>query len=365
MQHVRAHSHRVLSGGTLLMFFAASIALLAIASYKPREVVSQSPIAVLASVGLTDDDGGRGLFHATGLVPGRPVSRCLKVDYAGPNPAGTVYVSAAQITGRLAANLRIKLEQGTGGGFASCAGFTGTVVYDGLLGNLADPDPTAPRTDTGWSPQATDSRTYRVTATVRDVAAAQGRTSTATFRWFLFGMPTPAPAETTAPPVPGTVVSAVPAVPATVARTDAVDGTDAVAPVDPVDPVGTVAAARVLATTDREATTGMGADPATAGGSGNGSDDTAAAEPARRPMERLREALAEFGRDLKKVAVRTSTHSVLPVVGAAVLSAFLVLQNRIDRLDPKLALTPARDLHLVFRDPPDDAGPTAPAEEDV
>ena len=45
----------------------------------------------------------------------------------------------------------VMVEQGTGGGFASCAGFTGPVVYDGLLGNLADPDPTAPRTDTGWT----------------------------------------------------------------------------------------------------------------------------------------------------------------------------------------------------------------------
>ena len=68
------------------------------------------------------------------------------------------------------------------------------------------------------------------------------------------------------------------------------------------------------------------------------------------------------------MAVRTSTHSVLPVVGFAVLLAFLMLQNRID---PKLALAPMKDPYLVFHEPA--SGPvdepaltnTAPHGEDT
>ena len=88
----------------------------------------------------------------------------------------------------------------------------------------------------------------------------------------------------------------------------------------------------------------------------------------KKPIAKLREALAKFGRAITKVAVRTSTHSVLPVVGFAVLLAFLMLQNRID---PKLALAPMKDPYLVFHEPA--SGPvdepaltnTAPHGEDT
>jgi hypothetical protein len=374
MQHGMAHRRRLMSGWTLLMFFAASVALLAIASVKPKEHPSTAPVAVLASVGLTDDDEGRGLFRVAGLVPDKPVSRCLTVTYAGSAPAGTVYVAASQISGPLAANLRITLEQGTGGSFASCAGFKGAVVFDGPLDSLADPDPAAPRTATGWSPAAGESRTYRVTATVQDVPSAQGRTSTAVFRWFLFGMPDPAPSPTADVPTqtptqtPTGIPSAAPTVVASVVPTEVV--ADA-----PVPQAVAGATPGAVSTSHRPANTGMGAGR---GRDGDGDDDGGAtASSARKaaakkaPIAKLREALAEFSRELTEVAVRSTTHSALPVTGAAILLAFLVLQNRLDRLDPKLALTRGDDPHLVFRDPREEESQTTQparsghAEEDA
>jgi hypothetical protein len=73
------------------------------------------------------------------------------------------------------------------------------------------------------------------------------------------------------------------------------------------------------------------------------------------PVAQVRRALEEIGRDLTEVAVRTSTHSALPVTGLAVLLAFLTVQNRIDRMDPKLAMAPAQDPHLEFREPDKDS----------
>jgi hypothetical protein len=80
-------------------------------------------------------------------------------------------------------------------------------------------------------------------------------------------------------------------------------------------------------------------------------------------VAKVRQVLEDLGRDITEVAVRTSTHGALPVTGIAVLIVFLGVQNRIDRMDPKLAMAPAQDPHLEFREPdkePDSASEPAP-----
>jgi hypothetical protein len=250
-----------------------------------------------------------------------------------------VYISAVDVTGPLAAQLKVKVEQGTGGDIAGCTGFTpDSTVFDGYLPDLADPDPTVPRTTTGWQPAATDHRTYRITATLPENSTAQNQRSTATFRWFAFGVPDPEPPVGVAEETP------------------------------PAPSAGTTAAPRAaIPAADRSA------DPAVVVPVPRRTPDTAQSERVaaeEKPITtKLRDALAKLGQDLTEVAVRTSTHSALPIAGFAVLLAFLTLQNRIDRLDPKLALAPMRDPHLVFSNPdpvPDRAPtPTAPHEEDA
>src|SRR5207253_10287106 len=153
------------------------------------------PAAQLASVALTDDDGDQALFTDTELAPGRPVTRCLEVRYAGPAGPGDVHLVADDVTGTLADALQVHVDRGTGGSFASCAGFTGSRVFDGTLTGLVDA--TEVGVSTGWVPGATDQRTYRITVEV-PAGSEPGRTSTATFRWLV--VPGSAPPPTTAPP---------------------------------------------------------------------------------------------------------------------------------------------------------------------
>jgi hypothetical protein len=333
MDNATLYGRRLFSGGTLGMFVAAGLALLAIFAYAPDGSPATRPVASeLASVGLVDDDGHHGLFNVSGLVPGRSATRCLQVQYGGPTPAGTVFFSASEITGGLAANLRLKVEQGTGGGFSSCNGFAGSVIYDGPLSGLVDPDPATPRTTTGWSPSGSDERTYRLTATMKDNVSVQNQNSTATFHWFLVGAPAPEPTQvaTTDPPANDPAV-------AEAEPTVAPVGTSAAAP-------GTLAptAARSAAVREQPAPASPSAAPVVA--EPEVTDDAG-------PVAAVRKVLEDLGRDLTEVAVRTSTHSALPVTGLAVLLAFLAVQNRIDRMDPKLAMAPAQDPHLEFHEP--------------
>lgn len=339
MDDATLYGRRLLSGGTVTVLVAAGLALMAIFAYAPGGSPATTSVAVLASVGLVDDDGHQGLFNVNGLTPGRSASRCMQVQYGGPSPAGAVYFSASEITGPLAANLRIKVEQGYGGSYSSCAGFSGTAIYEGPLVGLVDPDPTAPRTNTGWSPTASDVRTYRLTATLRDNVAVQNQNSTATFHWFLFGAPLAATTEPTA--TEPAVVEAEPTLAPEVVPTP--DPTPA------ITAAPTSAAPRAV--DDRSTPTRSQSTAA----------PTVAAPPDKpedkSPVAQVRKVLEDLGRDITEVAQRTSTHSALPVTGLAVLLGFLTVQNRIDRMDPKLAMAPAQDPHLEFREPetdPDD-----------
>jgi hypothetical protein len=338
MDSTTLYGRRLLSGGTITVLVAAGLVLMAIFAYAPGGSPAITPVAVLASVGLVDDDGHQGLFNVSGLTPGRSATRCLEVKYGGPTPAGTVYFSASEITGPLAGNLRIKVEQGSGGTYSSCTGFTGTVIYDGPLTGLVDPDPTAPRTSTGWSPAATDERSYRLTATLRDNVSVQNQISTGTFHWFLFGTPPP-PAET--PATQPAVVEAEPTLAPEVVPTETTAAPTAAVP-DPAEPTHPSRGATPDATLAHPAP--PVAPPA-----------PARAQPEdKSPVAQVRKVLEDLGRDLTEVAQRTSTHSALPVTGLAVLMGFLTVQNRIDRMDPKLAMAPAQDPHLDFSDPETD-----------
>jgi hypothetical protein len=56
-------------------------------------------------------------------------------------------------------------------------------------------------------------------------------------------------------------------------------------------------------------------------------------------------------------------NSGLPLLALLVLGMFLLLQDGIDRRDPKLALAPEHpEPHLVFGPPPNDPAPPASAD---
>jgi hypothetical protein len=123
--------------GVYGMLAIGALMLLGIAVAAPSGIPNQVRVAQLASVQLADDDGDQALFAASALAPGHSVTRCLEVGYTGPADQGMVRLAATDVTGPLAAALTVSVEIGTGGGFASCAGFSGASFYTGPLTGLA------------------------------------------------------------------------------------------------------------------------------------------------------------------------------------------------------------------------------------
>src|SRR2546430_13072665 len=178
--------------GVFAMLTFASVGLVLIFLAAPGKPAT-SRVAQIAAIPLTDDDGDQALFAAAELAPGHPKSRCLQVRYNGAASPGDVQLLAEDVSGALASRLDVTVERGTGGDFASCVGFSGSVGYDGLLADLAA-GPADVGVSTGWVPAAVDTRTYRITVDVLSGTAA-GQTSTATFRWLVVPGPTPEPSS--------------------------------------------------------------------------------------------------------------------------------------------------------------------------
>ena len=170
----------------------ASGAIVSTASYSAFSATTQNPTSnwTAGSVALTDDDGGSALFSATNLKPGSTGEKCITVTSTGSLPSTVkLYGTNASATKALDANMTLVVEQGTGGGFGSCTGFTpattsGT-LYSGLLSNF-----TAANFASGlgtWAPTGTasESRVYRFTYTVSSTApnSVQGGTAALGFTW--------------------------------------------------------------------------------------------------------------------------------------------------------------------------------------
>ena len=139
------------------------------------------------TVVLTDDDGGSGiLFTVTGMKPLDVVTNCIVVTYEGTLlPADVVLYGVSGGTG-LDAYLDLVIEEGTGGIFDNCSGFsaTSTIYTGGTLSDFAVAHTNFGNGAGTWSPSANpESVTYRFTATLQDDNAAQGLSGTATFTW--------------------------------------------------------------------------------------------------------------------------------------------------------------------------------------
>ncbi|MBJ7331284.1 MAG: hypothetical protein JHC95_15430 [Solirubrobacteraceae bacterium] len=125
------------------------------------------------SVSLDDDDGGVAPFSVSGMQRSDTGSRCIAVSYTGSlNAAVKLY--AASVTGQLAPYLDLTIEQGTGGGFSSCAGFApSATLFSGTLQAFGAAATSHASGIGSWSPTAPgQSRTFRVTYTLSPSAPA-------------------------------------------------------------------------------------------------------------------------------------------------------------------------------------------------
>lgn len=137
------------------------------------------------AVTISDDDSGTALFNATGLVPGSTGSKCIKVSYTG-NVAATVKLYVASSSGTLAPYVDLVVEEGTGGTFSNCTGFSGSPIYTGTLANMASTK-TAFASGVGtFAPSTnTDTKVYKFTYTLNASTPdnMQSATCAATFQW--------------------------------------------------------------------------------------------------------------------------------------------------------------------------------------
>ena len=145
------------------------------------------------TVVLTDNRGAA-MFDtaAQPIKPDDPHQRCIQVSYGGDLAAEVRLYGAAYTDDGLAADLALRIEEGSGGvfGTAECtdaSGFTPTAVtgliFDGTLAGFAVRSSFAQGVGV-WAPASAGSRVYRITYELTGSdASLQGRTAAIDFVW--------------------------------------------------------------------------------------------------------------------------------------------------------------------------------------
>lgn len=196
MSRVTPRAARLAAWIAIPAALVASGAVVSTASYSAFSATTVNPTSnwTAGSVALSDDDNNTALFTATGLKPGSTNSNCITVTSTG-SLASTVklYATNAQTTSTLASNTAIVIEQGTGGGFGSCSGFTPAATNGTLtpanttLASFATANTSFANGLGTWAPTGTasESRVYRITYTVSATApnSVQGTTASLGLTW--------------------------------------------------------------------------------------------------------------------------------------------------------------------------------------
>ncbi len=143
------------------------------------------------TLGLTDDDSAAKMFDVGGLVPGQVTTKCINVTYTGTASAVNpikLYSALNSQTLNTADYLKVKVEQGSGGSFGDCTGFTSnaTIINNETLTAMTT-NHTNYATGAGTFVPASSpsSVSYRFTVTLDPTTpnSVQGGTANATFTW--------------------------------------------------------------------------------------------------------------------------------------------------------------------------------------
>lgn len=284
--------------------------------------------ASTARPGLTSDATGP-LFTAGLLAPGVPLERCVRLTWSDA-PGTTLGVSAA-VTGDLAPFLDVTVQAGRGGGYGGCDDFVGTApAWSGDLASLTGghdvPERQVPLLPV---PAADGTATVRLTMTVRSDDRAQARRAGGDLVFALV----PGGAVPSQPPDDPTPAAAPDrSAPGATPTTAAVPADDGAAP--PPSPSSAPTATTTAETTapvprgDATVTVPLSPGPPAGGADGAGA------------------GLAATVQELLETAGRAAG-AVTRAVGwtfwsAPIILLFLLVQNRIDARDPKLAEAPAQ-----------------------
>jgi hypothetical protein len=138
------------------------------------------------TVTISDDDGGGAMFTVGGLTSATPAaSRCLTVTYTG-NVAAPVKLYLTGLTGTgLGTYLNLTVEAGTGGGYGSCTGFSGSTIYSGTLGGFSTAYTAYSNgLSASWTPSTNGAqKVFRLTYSLQNNASAPGKWDRATLVW--------------------------------------------------------------------------------------------------------------------------------------------------------------------------------------
>ncbi len=303
--------------------------------------------ASAAEIELITDASGSMFAHGE-IAPGYRSARCVQVAWKDNAAEAQLGISSA-VTGDLAPYLQLQIEIGTGGGYASCAGFAGDMIYDGTLGGFGARYRSAETQLLGQRiTSASGEVTFRITVMVMDVNEAQARTASADFTFSaldegrLPAPPSPEP-TTTRTPTPTDPAPTEP-FPSTELTSSPVPDVDEEPAAEPDDP----APAEVVSPG------GNPPDPGTDAPYGDGAPSvtvplTPRPEKKQSPLLAPVRAVVDAVRVVRDVVQESAAPVAKGVAWSAgtlpVLLLFLALQNKIDGRDPKLAQAP------VFADP--------------
>ena len=275
-----------------------------------------------SNVALSDDDSGAAMFNLSGMAPGDRATRCVRVEYSGAgSPAVNLY---GNTTGSgLDQHLRMTVEAGQGGGFDSCDGFQGAPIYEGTLADFTrDHSSLEQGLPTHVGTSEDHARSFRFHLELVGGNEAQGQDTTASFIWETNeasdgAKPEPTPADS--PP--------------------------AASPPGPAPQTGTARApaAKPKAQPHHQ---DKAAPPV----------DITPAQPHAKDSGGGESLVGKALRDVVKAAKVVAPRGAAPLLLFLIVLAFLAIQDRIDRRDPKLALAPLSDEpYLSFGNPREDA----------
>jgi hypothetical protein len=346
-------TRRVVQVAVTLLVLLAGTGLAAAAWQAPRAVV-----AAAGAIELRDDDGNTPMFDLGPLRPGEGGQHCIEVTVVSGTPA-RVGIAATGVTSGLDAYLDLDIESGTGGGFGSCGGFSGTSIYHGTLADFLATFPAgSPLED--WTPTADGQRrTYRIGVRLRDDEAAQGGKAAVNLVWrgrtlldteVVTPPPTTTPSRTPTTTDGGTSKSddTSTSTPSSDTSTPEGDGTTS-EPTDAATPDGTATTADEPA--DRSATSSARRHENTVRVPATGAarreappvkstGRPAGAKAASGVVHKVTRALGDAAQEVAKAAAPAAKRAAFPLVLVALLLLFLALQNRLDSRDPKLAHAP-------------------------
>lgn len=290
------------------------------------------------AVSLVDDDGSAALFSAAGLSPGQVQAACVALTAGGSVDATTeVGLTANVAPGGLAPYLQVWVEEGSVPAGGSCGSFSGALVWSGTLAGF--PATGTAGIPTGWHPALAAHSVSRITVRVLDDPRAQDLRTSATFRWAFTEAAPPPVVQPPAPPAAPTTDTPTPTPRSTPPPPSSAAGTSAAAPIVPAAPSTGPPSSAPVPVAKGPARAVVQAPPLQSG-----------------PAAAVQAVLAAAGETAQKVgrtAVAVAKNGQYPVALVGVVAAFLFLQGRLDRRDPKLALARVREELFEFREFPE------------